>query len=288
MKRNEIDEQFDQELRKRAEREGTPIPEGYAGRVFQTCAGLEESSMKNQQRTKKNAWRWGGAVAAALAVLVAVPNVSPTAAAAMSEIPVLGSLVEIVTFREYSYNDGHNIADVEVPELSGSEAADEINDQVQAYTDQLIAQFQADCEATGEGYQGLDITSSVVTDNDKWFTLRIDATKTQASGYEFSRFYHIDKATGETATLSDLFADDANYVEALSAEVLRQMKEQMAQDESKAYFTDQFTAIDPEQNFYWNTDGDLVLVFDEYSIAAGYMGMPEFVIPASVYEGLLK
>ena len=59
MKRNEIDEQFDQELRKRAEREGTPIPEGYAGRVFQTCAGLEESSMKNQQRTKKNAWRWG-------------------------------------------------------------------------------------------------------------------------------------------------------------------------------------------------------------------------------------
>lgn len=95
MKRNEIDEQFDQELRKRAEREGTPIPEGYAGRVFQTCAGLEESSMKNQQRTKKNAWRWGGAVAAALAVLVAVPNVSPTAAAAMSEIPVLGSLVEI-------------------------------------------------------------------------------------------------------------------------------------------------------------------------------------------------
>lgn len=224
MKRNEIDEQFDQELRKRAEREGTPIPEGYAGRVFQTCAGLEESSMKNQQRTKKNAWRWGGAVAAALAVLVAVPNVSPTAAAAMSEIPVLGSLVEIVTFREYSYNDGHNIADVEVPELSGSQAADEINDQVQAYTDQLIAQFQADCEATGEGYQGLDITSSVVTDNDKWFTLRIDATKTQASGYEFSRFYHIDKATGETATLSDLFADDANYVEALSAEVLRQME----------------------------------------------------------------
>ena len=59
MKRNEIDEQFDQELRERAEREGAPIPEGYAGRVFQTCAGLEESSMKNQQRTKKSAWRWG-------------------------------------------------------------------------------------------------------------------------------------------------------------------------------------------------------------------------------------
>ena len=253
--------------------------EGFADRIRATMA--KERKHRRRQRTLSVV----GGTAAALVVAV---NVSPTLVYAAKDIPLLGSLVEIVTFREYSYNDGHNIADVEVPELSGSQAADEINDQVQAYTDQLIAQFQADCEATGEGYQGLDITSSVVTDNDKWFTLRIDATKTQASGYEFSRFYHIDKATGETATLSDLFADDANYVEALSAEVLRQMEEQMAQDESKAYFTDQFTAIDPEQNFYWNTDGDLVLVFDEYSIAAGYMGMPEFVIPASVYEGLLK
>ena len=288
MKRNEIDEQFDQELRKRAEREGTPIPEGYAGRVFQTCAGLEESSMKNQQRTKKNAWRWGGAVAAALAVLVAVPNVSPTAAAAMSEIPVLGSLVEIVTFREYSYNDGHNIADVEVPELSGSQAADEINDQVQAYTDQLIAQFQTDCEAAGESYQGLDVTSSVVTDSDTWFTLRIDATRTEASGYNFTRFYHINKATGEAVTLSDLFRPDADYVSVLSAEVLRQMEEQMAADASLSYLTDEFTAIDPEQSFYWNADGDLVLVFDEYAVAAGYMGMVEFTIPQDVYSALLK
>lgn len=244
-------------------------------------------SMNNKSKTRRAA-RYGGWIAAALALFVAVPNASPTAAAAMADIPVLGAIVELVTFRTYTYDDGHNFADVQTPELGGSAAAEEVGDQVQEYTDQLIAQFEADCAATGEGYQGLDVTSSVVTDTDEWFTLRIDAVKTQASGAQFSRFYHIDKATGQVVTLADLFREDADYVTALSDSVRAQMEERMAADESQAYFVDQFTAIAPDQNFYFDADGQLVLVFDEYTIAAGYMGMPEFTIPASVYEGLVK
>ena len=244
-------------------------------------------SMNNKSKTRRAA-RYGGWIAAALALFVAVPNASPTAAAAMADIPVLGAIVELVTFRTYTYDDGHNFADVQTPELGGSAAAEEVSDQVQEYTDQLIAQFEADCAATGEGYQGLDVTSSVVADTDEWFTLRIDAVKTQASGAQFSRFYHIDKATGQVVTLADLFREDADYVTALSDSVRAQMEERMAADESQAYFVDQFTAIAPDQNFYFDADGQLVLVFDEYTIAAGYMGMPEFTIPASVYEGLVK
>ena len=282
-------DRFDEELRARAKKEPFPLPEDYAGRVFRTCAALEETDMSMNNKSKqRRAARYGGWIAAALALFVAIPNVSPTAAAAMADIPVLGTIVELVTFRTYTYDDGHNIADVQTPELGGSAAAEEVSDQVQAYTDQLIAQFEADCASTGEGYQGLDVTSSVVTDTDSWFTLRIDAVKTQASGAQFSRFYHINKATGQVVTLADLFREDADYVTALSDSVRAQMEERMAADESQAYFVDQFTAIDPNQNFYFDADGQLVLVFDEYTIAAGYMGMPEFTIPASVYEGLLK
>ena len=75
---------------------------------------------------------------------------------------------------------------------------------------------------------------------------------------------------------------------ALSGEVLRQMEERMAADESVIYFPEEFTAIDPQQNFYFNGEGELVLVFDEYTIAPGSMGMPEFAIPAEVYGGMLK
>lgn len=279
-------EPFDKRLKEWARQEPFALPETYTAKVRETCAALREPDGK--ARGPKRANRWLAAAAAALALFVAVPNVSPAAAAAMGEIPVLGAVVRVVTFRDYQYDDGHNTADVHVPELGGSDAADEVNDQVQAFTDQLIAQFQADCEATGEGYQGLDVTSSVVTDSDTWFTLRIDATKTQASGYNFTRFYHIDKATGETVTLSDLFRPDADYVSVLSAEVLRQMEEQMAADASLSYLTDEFTAIDPEQSFCWNAGGDLVLVFDEYTVAVGSMGIAAFTIPRDVYSTLLN
>ena len=276
-------DRFDEILKERAREEPFPLPEDYAGRVFQTCAALEETPVKYRR-----APRWGLWMAAALALFIAVPNASPAAAAALADVPVLGTIVELVTFRSWTYDDGHASADVTVPELDGSAAAREVSDQVRAYTDQLIGQFQTDCEALGEGYKSLDVTSSVVTDSDSWFTLRVDAVETQASGYQFSRFYHIDKATGQVVTLRDLFREDADYVTPLSEEVRRQMEQRMAADESVRYFPEEFSAIDPEQNFYFNGEGELVLVFDEYTVAPGSMGMPEFTIPAEVYGGLLK
>ena len=276
-------DEFDEILRERAKQEPFPLPEDYAGRVFRTCAALEDTPAK-----RRHASRWAGVAAAVLALFIAVPNVSPVAAAALAEVPVLGTIVELVTFRSWTYDDGHASADVTVPELDGSAAAREVSDQVRAYTDQLIGQFQTDCEALGEGYKSLDVTSSVVTDSDSWFTLRVDAVETQASGYQFSRFYHIDKATGQVVTLRDLFREDADYVTPLSEEVRRQMEQRMAADESVRYFPEEFSAIDPEQNFYFNGEGELVLVFDEYTAAPGSMGMPEFTIPAEVYGGLLK
>ncbi|MGO5049605.1 RsiV family protein [Dysosmobacter sp. Sow4_B12] len=276
-------DRFDEILKERAREEPFPLPEDYAGRVFQTCAALEETPVKHRR-----APRWGLWMAAALALFITVPNASPAAAAALADVPVLGTIVELVTFRSWTYDDGHASADVTVPELDGSAAAREVSDQVRAYTDQLIGQFQTDCEALGEGYKSLDVTSSVVTDSDSWFTLRVDAVETQASGYQFSRFYHIDKATGQVVTLRDLFREDADYVTPLSEEVRRQMEQRMAADESVRYFPEEFSAIDPEQNFYFNGEGELVLVFDEYTAAPGSMGMPEFTIPAEVYGGLLK
>ena len=236
-------DRFDEMLRERAKSEPYPLPEGYAGRVFAACAALEE--------TKKHSYRWTAWAAAVLALFIAVPNVSPAAAAAMADIPVLGAVVRVVTFRNYTYDDGWHSADVSVPELAGGAAAQEVSDQVRAYTDRLIARFEETCEKElgKEGYLGLDVSSTVVTDSDTWFTLRVDAVETQASGYEFSRFYHINKATDQVVTLKDLFREDADYVTVLSDEVRRQMEERMAENAEASYFPEEFTAIGPEQLF---------------------------------------
>ena len=39
-----------------------------------------------------------------------------------------------------------------------------------------------------------------------------------------------------------------------------------------------FQAIAPDQQFYLDENGDLVIVFGEYAVAPGSMGMPRFVI----------
>ena len=154
-------DQFDLKMRERARREEFPLPEDYAGRVFALCASLEEKHVETKKTTNR-APRWLIGVAAALALLVAVPNLSAPAARALERIPVLGRIVEVVTFRHYTYDDGHGQADVSVPQISADgSAAASVNKDVQAYTDRLIEQFKADCATLGEGYEGLDVSYHV-------------------------------------------------------------------------------------------------------------------------------
>ena len=277
-----MNNQFDEVLKARANSESFPLPEGYAERVLETCATLTDAKPRKHPAYRM-AW-----IAAALALFITVPNVSPAAAAAMADIPVLGSIVRVVTFRNYTFDDGVHNAEMSVAELEGGDAAQTVNEQVRVFTEQLMEQFQTQCEDMGQGYDSLNVTSQVVTDSDTWFTLRVDAIETQASGYQFSRFYHIDKVTGQTVVLKDLFREDADYVTTLSDEVRRQMLTQMEEDPENAYSVEEFTSIATTQNFYFAQNGELVLVFDEYTIAPGYMGMPEFTIPTDVYRTVKK
>ena len=150
--------QFDEILKKRAREEPFPLPQGYAGRVLQTCAALEEPKPRKRYPFRQVTW-----AAAVLALMIVVPNVSPAAAAAMADVPVLGAIVRVITFRNYVYDDGFHSADISVPELGGDEAAQTVNKQVQDYTDRLIKQFQETCETMEENYGDLSVTNSVVT-----------------------------------------------------------------------------------------------------------------------------
>ena len=271
---------FEKRLRERAKTEPFSLPEQFVQQVQDTCNALPEKKKKPHRRTLPFQ------MAAVLAILlVSIPNLSPAAANAMQQVPILGRVVEVVTLRHYLHDDPYHQADVSVPQIQAdSEAGAEVNTQVQTDTERLIAAFEAD--AAEAGYRGLNVQYTVVTDTADWFTLRVDVVQTMASGAQSSLFYHIDKLTDEVVTLSDLFAAGSDYVNVLSAEVLRQMRQRMLEDETVTYFLEEFTTIDPEQNFYWNADGALVLVFDEYTIAPGSMGMPEFVIPDDVLAPL--
>lgn len=256
------------------------------------------AKMDKKRDRRKRTMRNTGIAAAALALLI-LPNTSQTVAYAMENIPVIGAFFKVVTIRDYQYDDGHNSVSAKVPQIvadgetdtANSGAAESVNKSVAEYTDELIAAFEADM--VEEGYKNLDVSYETVTDTDEWFTLAVHVVETEASGYEFARYYHIDKKTGQTAELQDLFKDGADYVTPITDEIIRQMHEQMEQGEILYFLAedgepDGFEKIKADQNFYFDADGSLVIIFDEYEVGPGAIGTPQFVIPDSVVADILK
>lgn len=47
-------------------------------------------------------------------------------------------------------------------------------------------------------------------------------------------------------------------------------------------YVDEFNLITGDESFYFNENGEIVIVFDEYEVAPGYMGAVEFTIPKDV------
>ena len=277
---------FDEQLKQRARQEPFQTPSSYRRRVEETCAALEEESPAQPRRGgRRGRWRaWSAA--AVVTLLVALPNVSGSAAKAMEQVPVLGSLVRVVTLRNYFYDDGHSSADVSMPQVDGAgQAGDAVNQAIQENIYQLLDEFYADVDqiAQGGGYQGLSVSYDVVTDNEHWFTLRVSAVQTRGSSNEILRYYHINKDTGEVVTLSSLFPQNSDYVAVLSQQVKDWLK-----GREDAFFYQEFTSIDPEQSFYWGEDGSLVLVFDEGSVLPAASGNPEVTIPAQVVQQLME
>lgn len=312
------------------EYENMIIPE--AGRE-RLQAGIDRARMEKKRvehARRRSAWT---AVAAAVVVMIALPNTNIQIAHAMENIPLLGGFFRLVTVRQYNYSDENHNAEVELAQINygedagegasvgevaaapegtaagnvegasdGQEAAvanlsedgvEAVNQNMEATVEELIRQFED--TLSEEGYHGLHVSQEVVTDNERYYTVKLSVLETEASGYEHNQFYTIDKQTGNVVTLEDLFAEGSDYISAISENIKTQMQEQMAADEGVIYFLDNddmpefnFQGITEQTNFYFNEKDELVIAFDEYEVAPGSMGTPEFVIPQEVTAAILK
>lgn len=266
---------------------------------------ISKAKKEKANMNKKNVMRTITAAAAAVAVFVALPNTSADVAYAMSGIPVIGKLVEVVTFRDYQYEDERHSADVVVPELVSDEmrfeqgeavekTIDEINGEIQDITDKIVAEFKEGLKAE-EGYQEVIVNHEILATTEDYFTLKLICYQGAGSGAEWDYFYTIDLATGERLALADLFEDGADYITPISENIKEQMRAQMAADENVRYWLEDeeipewnFEQITDETSFYVNADGNIVISFNEGDVAPMYMGCVEFVIPDGVLESIRK
>ena len=243
-----------------------------------------------------------GTCAAAMLTVVVLANSGAGVAHAMEQVPLLGLITKVVTFRTYEDQRGDTVsATINVPEV---ENGGELNDAIQAYTDTIIAEYEKDAASSEEyandpdaptaetNHYELNLDYTVATDNAALFALRFNKSVVMASGNESVKIYNVDKATGKILTLGDLFQSGSGYLDVLTKNIQAQMRMQMDADENVYYWLDDevtdwnFTALDPDTAFYVNENGQLTIVFNEGDVAPMYMGVVEFTIPTNAISDI--
>lgn len=286
---------FDKIIKQKIEEEDISVPDVVKERIDKALSDLPEKESK-PTRIKLLPKIAAAAACFIFICFVVLPNCSTTYAHALEKVPVIGNFVRVVTIRNYFYSDGNHDMDIEVPSIESEkgDAVDFINKDVDELTKILADRFNKEVEEVGDkGHSGIFVDYDVVTNTDRWFTLRIRVHEAAGSSNTYYKFYHIDKTTGKIVTLKDLFKTE-DFSSVLETEIKRQMKEMMAADHDKIYWVDRaeigydFVNLDNSHNFYWNENGDLVIAFDKYEVAPGYMGTPEFTIKKDVIKDILK
>lgn len=263
-----------------------------------------EKAIRQGRKKKKRAPQWLLGSAAAALLFTASLNISPAMARSLAEIPVVGNVVKVLTWTEYKVEEKTYDANIQVPSiehLENKELANALNEKYreegQALYDQFISEV-GDLKANGGGHLGIDSGYEIKTDNDQILSIGRYIVNTVGSSSTVMHYDTIDKQNELLITLPMLFKDDT-YITVISDYIKEQMRADIiATNQEKIYWIkgaglpdedliDEFTAISAEQEFYITDKGKLVISFDKYEVAPGYMGIVEFEIPTDVLQKLL-
>lgn len=252
--------------------------------------------------SRKNALKRTAAAAACVAAFTVGLNVSQPFAYAMSNIPVVDSIVRVLTLNRYEVNEENYQAEVVTPQIEGlldKELEDKLNNEFKENANSVIAAFEQsvkELEAEyGEGnfHEGVGYNYEVKTDNDDILALDVYVYSIVGSSSTVHTYYNINKKTGELITFESLFKEGADYITPISEYVAKECERRNAEENGMFWLKSEenpegFEKISAEQKFYINSDGKIVVCFDKYEIAAGAQGSPEFVLPDEVTADIIK
>lgn len=265
---------------------------------------IVQSTIQREKKARKRSFPLKQLVlsAAALFILfIGSINMNPKMASAMLNIPLIGTIVEVFTIKNFTVSESSFDADLAVPAITGLEDAElqnGLNEKYLQENEALFEQFKEDMVAMkkasqgqDEAHLGLNSIYDVITDTDQLFSIARYTIETQASSAKTVQYDTIDKERNIVITLPSLFTDD-RYIERISEHITLEMNKQMERDQSTSYFLhddfiDDFKTIHANQNFYISNNHKLVISFDEYEVAPGYMGVVKFEIPTEVIKDLL-
>jgi len=268
--------------------EAIPIPQELEGRVRE---GIRQG---RRNYWKKRLKRSAISAAACFAVLMTMLNLSPTIALAAAEVPVLGGLFRVLTVRNFhTVEDGIHY-EVSMPGVEAEgELARQVNTLIQGKVDAHLAQARRDWAeyqeaffATGGtedewGDRKMDVIVdySIKSQTDTRVSFVVTLSEGWVAAREESYYYNLDLAEDRPITLRELLGE--NWIECCNGAIFAGIEAARDEDGFSYFFPPDeggFTTVNEDTAFYIRKDGVPVVVFPQYSIAAGVAGSPEFPI----------
>lgn len=272
-----------------------PVPEELSERINWE---VEKANRKRKGAANKKRKYWVRgltAAAAAMAVFVTALNTSTAFAQSVGEIPVIGAVARVLTFRSYETETEDDLKiSVEIPSIEmiaegTGNLAESVNEEIlhmcEQYADEAVERAKEyrqaflDTGGTEEEWAAhniqIKVWYEVKAQTDKYLSVAVIGSENWTSAYSETRYYNFDLEKGRQVTLEDLLGE--NYAEIANESILSQIPEREAQS-GMDYWEEDFTGVTEDTKFYINEAGNPVIVFGEYEIAPGAAGSPEFEI----------
>lgn len=223
-------------------------------------------------------------------------NTSPAFAKEAEQLPVIGSLARVLTFRTYETERDDISVSVEIPTIEMIAAdtgitVDEINQEIldccNRYADEALQRAEeyrtafletgGTLEEWAEHNIKITVGYEIKQQSSEYLSFVVRGTESWTTAYSESRYYNLDLRTGDVVTLKDILGD--GYMELINKSIRKQIAERQGKGET--FFTAEeggFAGVSEDVKFYINENNRPVIVFDKYEIAPGSAGEIEFTV----------
>ncbi|MEJ8552788.1 DUF3298 and DUF4163 domain-containing protein [Tepidibacter sp. Z1-5] len=273
--------------------------EYYSIQIPNELENIVNSTIKNYEKNneKRPSYIRNFALAASIFIVfagmfVTTLNMNKSFAQSMSKVPIIGSIAELLIFKDYEIHSDVVDAEIKIPKVEGlpdKKIEQKINDEIYEKMKSGVKEAEERAKeykdayistgGTEESFRKIKVTVdyNLKSVNDNLISFIVYQHESLATAYAETYYYNIDITNNEIINIENILGKD--YKKIIDESVYTQIEERK-KDENNSFFEGDmgFNGITKVPNFYINKDGKVVVVFDKYEIAPGYMGEQEFVI----------
>lgn len=188
---------------------------------------------------------------------------------------------KLILLEEKHYETNGNIVTVKFPQIIN------VDDKIKVYINSLILktidtyldEIKGFDKNPGTAHKLIvEIDFENYYSDDDIFSFSINSSQILADSHLQKKFFTINPTTGEIYNVEHFLGSD--YQNIILTTVKKQIAENTKNNPNLIYFDEEVNNLkfSIDQPFYINKDNQVVVVFDQFQIAPGYMSLPSFIV----------